>query len=307
MKIMVLAAGLGKRLLPHSHQLPKPLFPVLDKTLLQTTIETAVLAKPELIVINTYHLAEMIERYVASMDFGVKIIISHENEIMGTAGGINFARKWLDGNDFAVINSDMIIDVPWTQLVEFHKQYNSTSTLMLRKFTGDLNYSPLAINNQGRVTRLAKTKNPDHNSESSPLIFTGVSILSPKIFDLIPNGRYSDIVGEIYSPMVESSGPLFGYEHNGIWKDAGTLRNYHRMIMDELGNNRCITSHSKSSNIIDPVFIHSNATLENGCCVGPSAAIYEGATIKNGAVVKNSVVMPESVVEKGESIDGVIR
>ena len=105
MNVMILSAGLGTRLLPFTKNLPKPLFPVLGKTLLELAIDTAKKANPNVIVINTHHLAGMIADFISGRDFGVEIIISHEDQLLGTGGCLKHAEKYLQGDLFAVINS----------------------------------------------------------------------------------------------------------------------------------------------------------------------------------------------------------
>ena len=178
---MILAAGYGTRLLPHTKRIPKPLFPVLDKTLLEYAIETALGANPEHIVVNTHHLAEHIAGFLEGRDFGVEIAVSHEPQILGTAGGIKAAERWLRGGHFAVLNSDILIGVEWERLESFHLEKGAIATLALKDNPDPSRYGVIGVDGEGRVTRFVDVVNLENSGGARPFMFTGASILSPGI------------------------------------------------------------------------------------------------------------------------------
>ncbi|MBF0293466.1 MAG: NDP-sugar synthase [Nitrospinae bacterium] len=310
MNAMILAAGFGTRLLPHTLRLPKPLFPVLGETLLGIAIQSVLKARPGKVVVNTHHLPEKIAQYINSRDFGVEIIVTREDEILGTAGGIKHAEPWLRGDDFIVLNSDIIMEPPWDALISAHKKTGAVATLALRANPDTTRYGTINVNEGGEITRFLDTRAPTHTRNGHVLMFTGASVISPAIFDLIPAGRAVDISGEVYKPLVTKGGRLYGVVTDSPWRDVGTVADYHATVMDALRDLREPVIDAKvpaSAFIANPVYIEKGATIGELCHIGPNAAIHGGAVIEKGARLTNCVVLPESVVEGGTLVTECVR
>lgn len=310
MNAMILAAGFGTRLLPHTLRLPKPLFPVLDGTLLEIAIQAVLKARPGKVVVNTHHLPEKIAQYIKSRDFGVEIIVTREHEILGTAGGIKNAERWLRGDDFIVINSDIIMEPPWETLISAHKDNGAVATLTLRANPDPTRYGVLKLNGRGEVARFLDARCPGKSEGGQSLMFTGASVISSAIFDLIPAGRAVDISGEVYKPLVSKGGGLYGVVTDSPWRDVGTVADYHTAVMDSLRDLREPVIDAKvpaSAVIASPVYIEQGVTIGELCHIGPNVAIHDGAVIGEGARLTNCVVLPESVVEEGALVTECVR
>ena len=309
MNAMILAAGFGTRLLPFTKKLPKPLFPIIDKTLLDIAIETARNAGAEKIVINAHHLASMIEDHVAGLDYGVEVVVLVESEIMGTAGGIKNAEAHLDDKPFFVLNSDMLFKPDFKALAKTHDKTGALSTLVLRKNPPKGNYGVLSLGKTGRVTKFLDTKSPDY-APSEELMFTGVSLLSPDIFEKLAKGRPSDISTEVYAPMVKESGPLYGLVSKAEWIDVGTVSDYHKAVMSSIHplelSPAAAWSDLKGFTAHDPVYIESGVDIGNGAVIGPHVTIHKEAIIGEGARIKECIILPGSTVPPGATIEGEV-
>ncbi|MBI5814062.1 MAG: NDP-sugar synthase [Nitrospinae bacterium] len=309
MNAMILAAGLGTRLLPHTLRIPKPLFPVLGKTLLQNAVETALKMNPRRIVINVHHLADMMAEWIASHDFGVETIVSREEAILGTAGGIKNAERWLAGDHFAVINSDIIADIDWVALAEFRRDSKAVAALALRKNPDPEKYGPLCVDDGGKVVRYVKTAGPGHTGKEKQFMFTGLSVLSPEIFAMIPPGRAVDISSEVYSPMTVKGEGLYGMEVTSSWVDVGTSADYFAVVMEALradGGNAHKGTAPASSLISPPVYMEPGVEIGDSVSIGPSVAIHSGARIGTGATLRDCIVLPGSTVGQGDIVGGRI-
>ena len=309
MNAMILAAGFGTRLLPFTKKLPKPLFPILDKTLLDLAIETARDAGAEKIVINAHHLASMIEDHVSSHDYGVEVVVLVEKEILGTAGGIKNAEAHLGGEPFFVLNSDMLFKPDFEVLQKAHEKTDALSTLVLRKNPPKGNYGVLSLDKTGKITKFLDTKSPDY-SPSEELMFTGFSMLSPDIFGKIAQGRPSDISTEIYAPMVKENGPLYGVVSKAEWVDVGTVTDYHKAVMSSIHplelSPAAAWSDLKGFTAHDPVYIESGVYIGEGAVIGPHVTIHKEAVIGAGARIKECIILPGSTVAAGEIIEGEV-
>jgi len=306
MNVMILAAGFGTRLLPHTRRIPKPLFPILDKSLLEIAIDTAKKADPDRVVVNVHHLADQIMEFIESRDFGVDVAVSHEKEIMGTAGCFAAARRLLGGDDLAVINSDVIVEVDWPGLLRFHRRPRALATLMLQNNPDPVRYGALCANSEGRIVRFVNATSKDHTGAEKVMMFTGVSILSPVLLDRIPEGRAVEISSEIYTPMVKRGEALYGYVSGGKWEDAGDADSYHQLVMDRIGGATHPYLSPTNATVHPPVYIHPEAIIGDRASIGPHAAVSDGARVGEGAVINNCVVLPGSVVDDGAVIEGGI-
>ncbi len=120
MKVMILAAGRGERLLPLTESIPKPLVEVAGQTLLGRHLERLVRAGFERAVINVSHLAGKITgRFGDGSDVGMRIDWSHEAAPLETAGGVALARSLLGPEPFLLVNADIWCDFEFSKLRGF--------------------------------------------------------------------------------------------------------------------------------------------------------------------------------------------
>ncbi len=117
MKALVFAAGLGTRLKPLTESIPKALIPVGGEPLLYHVVSKLKSAGIDEVVINAHHFADKIIEYVrANDDFGIKVYISDERDLLReTGGGIRHARGFLEGGPFLAHNVDILsdLDIRW--------------------------------------------------------------------------------------------------------------------------------------------------------------------------------------------------
>jgi len=111
MKALILAAGFGTRLLPYTGKIPKPLFTLLSKPLLEHSIKKLVDAGCDQILINTHHLYEQIKAFVEQKKYSINIQTIFEPAILDTGGAIANAKSFLDKHPFFVINADISEDI----------------------------------------------------------------------------------------------------------------------------------------------------------------------------------------------------
>ena len=172
--IMILAAGLGKRMKLHTKKVPKPLIKVGSETLIEKIIKKLEIRSFEKIVINIFYLKNKIKKELSNK-FKTKIYYSEEKILLNTGGGIKNAIKILKAKEFFVINSDIIweekTDSPFDQLNKFWNKEKMDALLLLypkKKKIGDYN-----INKSNRIIS---------NKNKPKYIFTGIQILKSKIF-----------------------------------------------------------------------------------------------------------------------------
>ncbi len=235
MKAMVLAAGYGERMRPLTDKIPKPLLPLNGKPILHYTLKLLEKNGIKEIVINLHHLHRMVmDAFGDGSHYGMKIHYSYEKEMLGTAGGIKAAEKFLKGDTFLVINSDIIVNMDINKALEFHRKKKAFITMVLREDADADRYGSIEIDSTGRVRRfLGITTRDEWEAQIlKKLMFTGIHIFEPDIFNEIPANRFCGITEEIYPKLIGRGAPIYGYEYCGYWLDIGTHERYEKAKRD---------------------------------------------------------------------------
>ena len=228
MKAMVFAAGQGLRLGPLTNTTPKALVPVAGRPMIEYPLRLLRHYGIVEIIVNLHHLGEQIETYLGDgSKLGLRIIYSKETELLDTGGGLLKARPFLQDGTFIVINTDVLIDLPLAELAAFHDNSHAAATLVLRPDELADQYGSIEIDSDGKIYRFLNTQRPEAPPASgSKLMFTGVQILEPRIFDYMNMEKGMQKFGttkHTYPKMLLEGEKLYGFYFNGFWQDLGTV------------------------------------------------------------------------------------
>ena len=216
---IVLAAGLGTRMRPYNGHIPKPLVAVGGKSLIDYGLDRLADAGVERAVVNVHHLADAVERHLASRRKPRIVISDERGELLGTGGGIAKALLQLGDAPFFLVNSDTLwldgVKPNFTRLAENFDPQTMDALLLLASTAGSLGYDgrgDYAMLADGRLRRRGER-------EVVPFIYAGAAILSPALFAASPAGAFPltllfDRAGE--------KGRLFGLRLEGVWMHVGT-------------------------------------------------------------------------------------
>ena len=219
---MILAAGLGKRMLPITLKTPKPLIQIGNKNLLDRAIELLINHGVDEIAINIHHLADQVKSFINKKKYKVKITIFYEQEtLLDTGGGILNATKSFK-EPFIVVNPDTLWSNAYSNelrdLEDFYFQHKKTSLLLVNKnlsfdnsFKGDFNLQ------EGTVSR----------DNSNKLIFTGLQILDHSIFGSTKNKIFS--MNNIWNSLIKNNS-LIGIESNQKFYHLNTKDMYEKIL-----------------------------------------------------------------------------
>jgi len=219
-RAMVFAAGLGTRLRPLTEHTPKPLIQVGGKAMLDHTIERFAAAGIAQMVVNTHYLAEQIRAHVRSRFPELAIQISHEPELLETGGGIVKVLSFFEDAPFFSANADTIwIDAAVPALKRLADAFDPArmdALLLLHPLDRAIGYrgpGNFALADDGNLLRTAHV----------PLVFTGLQILSPKLFAGREVEPFS--LRELYRSAEQADGRLqrmHGLLHDGDWVHVGS-------------------------------------------------------------------------------------
>jgi len=130
--MVIMAGGMGTRLRPHTENCPKPLLPVAGKPMLEHIIERAKLEGFSRFVLAIHYLGHMIEDHFGNGSaLGVQIEYLREQTPLGTAGALGLLAPQPD-EAFVVTNGDVITDIHYGELLDFHLRYNAAATMAVR-------------------------------------------------------------------------------------------------------------------------------------------------------------------------------
>lgn len=215
---IVLAAGLGTRMRPYSAAVPKPLVEVGGKPLIDYALDRLAEAGVARAVVNVHHLADALERHLASRRAPQIVISDERGELLGTGGGIARALPLLGDEPFFLINSDTFwFDGDRPNFIRLAESFDPTAmdALLLLAPTHSLGYDGRGdyfMLPDGRLRRRG-------GQEAAPSIYAGTALLTPALFAMAPVGAFG--LTQLFD-RAEMNGRLFGLPLEGVWMHVGT-------------------------------------------------------------------------------------
>ncbi len=324
MKAMILAAGKGTRLLPLTEQVPKPLFPVANLPIIRYNIEFLSHYGFKDIVINLCHLPKNIEQELGDGSvMGVKITYSHETELWGTGGGLKQVESFFrDEEYFVLMNADILIDCDLEDAIHFHRRRDAVATMVLTQEANTNVYGAVEIDENFAIRNIAGRIEDVRESKRTPAVFTGVHVLTPKVFEYIPPNIHSCINEYAYPKMITNRETVLGYPMEGFWADLGKPETYYATNMaylerkikfrhydplahftlkpdKEKAELACLGENVELGAEIrfhPPFIVGHNVRLGDRSQIGPYAIIGDGCQIGKSVGISESIVFPGSKI-----------
>jgi mannose-1-phosphate guanylyltransferase/phosphomannomutase len=137
---------------------------------------------------------------------------------------VRTAEELLHENTTLVISGDILTDFDLTKAVEFHRAKNAMATMVLTHVENPLAYGVVITEKDGRIVRFLEK--PSWGEVFSDAVNTGIYILEPEVFDLVPKDSAFDFSKDLFPLMLERKLPLYGHIADGYWRDVGNLLEY---------------------------------------------------------------------------------
>jgi len=268
---MILAAGLGTRLKPLTDAVPKPLVPVGDMPMIAHVIQRLRASGCAPIVANAYHLGAELARYCD----GANVLISSENELLGTAGGIAHATSLLGSTarDVLVHNGDVLVDADLLEVIRAHGLRGADATLVT--IAGPKHTGNVGTDESGRVVRLRTETFA--KGEVSGGEFTGVHVISAHVRKRLP--ARGCIIGDVYMPLLRGREIVIGMHVARGFVDVGSPPGYLQ------ANREWLTRHAMHA------FVAPSATVGAGVVLDESV-VCDGANVGGEGSLARCVVWP---------------
>lgn len=305
MKAMILAAGFGTRLFPLTIDRTKPAIPFLGKPLVGYVAEYVAEYGFKDVVVNLHHQPESVKKALGDgSDFGVNIHYTLEApDILGTAGALDNARDLLRDETFLIVNGKIITDIDLHAALKTHQDSGAVATMVLKPNLGREKFTMIETEN-GCVKGFGSFPQPNEYYENIPLMFTGIHILEPEVFDYIPRGKYSDILPVFYLPAIEKGVKIAAHVTEDRWFELSTIQRYLDISLAMLegkskgiftGNQNRI---SNSAEVSDSI-LWDNVTIEDGAKLYRTI-IADGVTIKSGEYFENAAIVLARMVRNAK-------
>lgn len=285
------------------------LFPLANQVLLDWTLKNLRDGGVDTVVLAVNYMAEALVRYFGPTKFDLGIIYSRENRPLGTGGPIKKAEEILsDGEFFLVLNGDIISDIDYERLVEYHKTKGGLATIALRYVPDPSRFGAVEIDKEGRVLRFVEK--PERGMAPSNLINAGVYVLDKEVLKYIPEGRKVSTENEVF-PILAKEGELYGYEAHGLWVDVGVPEAYleaNQLILQKLdgvtlGENCNVDEKAK---ILQPSSLGVGVTIGANSIIGPNTLVSDHVKIGQGCRIENSIIFPGVEVGDYSSVKNAI-
>lgn len=225
MKAVILAGGKGTRLKPYTSVIPKPLVPVGERAILEILVTRLKKAGVDEIYICLNHFAEIIMAFFGDGSrFGLKINYSIEHEPLGTVAPIKLIRDLPD--HFLVMNGDLLTDLNFTDLFQYHLDGNSLLTVSTFVRNMKIDFGVIDVDEKSMLAKGFREK-PEYTFSVS----MGVYVMNRKVLDFVPDST-SFGFDDLMLTLLKNNEPARIYPYHGYWLDIGRPDDYEKANED---------------------------------------------------------------------------
>ncbi len=307
--VVVLAGGFGTRLRPWTEGRAKPLLPILDKSLLERVVECVPSGMVERVVIAAGYSVEEMHEFFSSSELPFDVVISVEDEPLGTGGAISKSIEHLKGDGpVLILNGDLVSSVDVNELLIHHNKMNALATLSLWQVEDPSRFGVCGLDNSGKITKFQEK--PEPGTEFSNLINAGCYLIERDVLNSLSSKKHS-IERDVF-PRIAKSGRMAGLEFKGYFVDAGTPLSFIEATQVCISNNRFergwsdgdnwFFDQNNSQSKISGSSISRNVSIGNDCEI-TDCVILSGAVIGQGCKLTRCLIGESSVITDNLNIN----
>jgi NDP-sugar pyrophosphorylase family protein len=230
MKVIILAGGKGTRLKPYTISIPKPLVPIGGYPILEIVIRRFKKCGFDDIVLSVNHMSELIKSYFGTgRKLGVKLRYLMEDQPLGTAGPLSLLKG--TGDNFIVINGDVMTDLDFSKLTAYHKNGGQTATVVSFRKKVFVDLGVLETGRDGLIKRYIEKPTLKYD------VSAGIYVFKKRALGYVDKGRRMDLP-ELVTRLINNGEDVRAYNHNGFWYDIGTPSDYEEATKKFTRNSR---------------------------------------------------------------------
>ena len=218
--VVLMVGGLGTRLRPLTENTPKPMLKVGGKPILETIVKRFVDDGFTNITMCLGYKSNVIQDYFRDGgSFGANIDYIVEEERMGTAGALTLLEKRLD-NPFFVMNGDLLTNINFEKMLDFHVEHNSKATMCVREYDIEVPYGVVNVANENITSIIEK---PIQRF----FVNSGIYLLEPDCIDLIPDNKFYDMP-TLFEELIAAKEKIISFPLQEYWLDIGRVADYEK-------------------------------------------------------------------------------
>jgi NDP-sugar pyrophosphorylase family protein/aminoglycoside/choline kinase family phosphotransferase len=299
--IFLPAAGFGERLRPATNHLPKPLLPILGMPIIEGILTRLAAICDGRIGINLHWKADLLRAWAAASPWRDRIVFFPENPILGTGGALKNAESFLAYRPFIVHNSDILLDIDFSHLVEEHLASGNIATLVCHRLP---HLSNVVVDEHGQVLDVENpgASKPDPSHVADKVAYTGIAAYSPEILAFLPPGVSHATVAWVAAS--KAGHKVRALDVTGAyWNDVGDPATYARGVLDAL-RDRGETIYRSPAARCGRVEIDGYVVLES------RSAVRDGSRLRNCILLpggmasgrhENQIIGPDYTISLAES------
>ena len=301
MDVIALAGGFGTRLRPWTLHAPKPLLPILDRSMIEHVVSILPEAMVDRVLIAAGYGIDQMREYFAQLELPYEVVIVEETEPLGTGGAIANCRPHLSGEGtVCVINGDLLTSVRVDEMLANHQARGHEASITLWEVEDPSRFGVADFQSaSGLIARFQEK--PPREEAFSNLINAGTYLLEPSVFERMPEGAFS--MERVVFPEMAAEGALGGFPFEGHFVDAGTPASYIEAMHCVIDNAGWRRGHSATAENV------ASSWFGGACEVAPSAlvtksAIDSGATVGAKSTVASSALLANVFVDADAEVTG---
>lgn len=219
-RVVILAGGMGKRLAPYTFVIPKPIVPIGTTPILEVVLRQLARFGFREVTIALGHMSEIIRAVAGDGSrFGVSISYSQETKPLGTVGPLHLIQDLSD--DFIVMNSDLLTDLDFTDLWNFHRNHGGIATIATFEKATKLELGVLETDNDGRIVAFQEKPTLRHK------VSMGIYVFNKRVLEFVPRDTHFGFDGLMLS-LLQRGEAVRSYAFAGRWLDIGVPADYER-------------------------------------------------------------------------------
>jgi len=326
---MILAAGLGTRLRPITYAMPKPMVPVLNRPVIEHALRLLARHGFRETLANLHWFPETIEgRFGDGSELGLELSYSHEERLLGTAGGVRNAGDFL-GDSFLVVAGDALTDIDFGAMRDFHESHDGVATVATKRVPDTDQYGVVIAGDDGRIQGFQEK--PDPAEALSDLANTCIYMFRSEVFEFFPAPGTSKAAGpddppefadwamDVFPALLDADVPFYSHEIDAYWNDIGNLEELRQGNLDALlgavavepGAPEVVEGVRSASPLGDaevsaPALLGDGVELGAGVRIDGPVIVGDGCRLGAGALVRDAILLEGAELPAGGILIGGI-
>jgi NDP-sugar pyrophosphorylase family protein len=303
MNVMLLAAGRSTRLGALGAALPKPLVPICGYPAIAFGLSACARAGFSRAVVNVFHHGDLLRETLGASSQGVTLEYSVEDVLLGTGGGLAYARPRFGAGPVLVMNAKVVADLDLLAFARAHAAGGAVATMLLRDDPDARRWGAIAADETGRVVGILDARSPRApEGRVTERMFTGIHVLEPALLDRL-RPEFCDVIRDAYIPALLAGETIRAETLAGYFAEHSTPERYlagnlallrdPSLVPHPPGPLVGVDARARvepGARVVGPCRVEAGAVIEAGAEVGPEAVVGANARIGAGAAVRRAVV-----------------